>query len=232
MEMPDGRIGHAEVGYPGLRIMLASEHPEMGFESPMETEVHYSQLDVIVDDVDAHYERARSAGAVIVAEPSEEHGSRFTAQTISRATAGSSLLPTRNEKMSQRIAPYLYYDAGDAAIAFLSSAFSFEERLVSRRGDGGLLHAEVGIADDVVTLGTPLDDEGRPQSQKELRKVGIRHSSVMCFVDRIDTHYETARTGDAKILWELRLQDYGARSYSAEDPEGHVWHFSARDSQE
>ncbi len=77
MEMPDGRIGHAEVGYDGVRIMLASEFPAIGFQSPRETETRYSQLYVIVDDVDAHYERARAAGAVIVAEPMEEHGDRF-----------------------------------------------------------------------------------------------------------------------------------------------------------
>ena len=77
MEMPDGKIGHAEVGYDGVRIMLASEFPELAFQSPREMETLHSQLYVIVDDVDAHYERARAAGAVIVAEPLEEHGDRF-----------------------------------------------------------------------------------------------------------------------------------------------------------
>ncbi len=77
IEMPDGKIGHAEVGYDGVRIMLADEFPAMGFESPSGTETRYSQLYVIVDDVDAHYERARAAGAVIVAEPAEDHGDRL-----------------------------------------------------------------------------------------------------------------------------------------------------------
>ncbi len=76
MEMPDGKIAHAEVGYDGVRIMLASEFPAMAFQSPRETETRYSQLYVMVDDVDAHYERARAAGAVIVAEPAEDHGDR------------------------------------------------------------------------------------------------------------------------------------------------------------
>ena len=76
IELPDGKIGHAEVGYDGVRIMLADEFPAMGFESPSGTETRYSQLYVIVDDVDAHYERACAAGAVIVAEPAEEHGER------------------------------------------------------------------------------------------------------------------------------------------------------------
>jgi PhnB protein len=77
MEMPDGKVGHAEVGCEGVCIMLASEFPPMGFESPRALDTRYSQLYVIVDDVDAHYERARAAGAVIVAAPLEDHGDRY-----------------------------------------------------------------------------------------------------------------------------------------------------------
>lgn len=133
--------------------------------------------------------------------------------------------------MSQRIVPYLYYEDGSTAVDFLCNVFGFQERIVTRRGDGSLLHAEVGIHDDVVMLGTPVDDSGAPKSQKELRETGIRHGSVMCFVDDIDAHYETTRAGGAEILSELRQQDYGPRSYSAADPEGHVWHFSSRGSE-
>jgi len=77
MDMPDGRVGHAEVGGDGVRIMLASEYPELGIASPRDLDTRYSQLYVLVDDVDAHYERARAAGATIVAEPLEDHGDRF-----------------------------------------------------------------------------------------------------------------------------------------------------------
>ena len=76
MDMPDGRVGHAEVGHAGVRIMLASEYPEFGIESPRGVETRYSQLYVIVDDVDAHFERAREAGAIILSEPQDEHGDR------------------------------------------------------------------------------------------------------------------------------------------------------------
>ncbi|MCG8587682.1 MAG: VOC family protein [Proteobacteria bacterium] len=77
LDMPDGRIGHAEVGCPGVRIMIASEYPELGLASPRSLETRYSQLYVVVDDVDAHYEKARSAGAVIVSVPEEDHGDRL-----------------------------------------------------------------------------------------------------------------------------------------------------------
>lgn len=76
LDMPDGRIGHAEVGGEDVRIMIASEYPELGIGSPQDLDTRYSQLYVIVDDVDAHYERARTAGAVILSEPEEDHGAR------------------------------------------------------------------------------------------------------------------------------------------------------------
>ena len=132
--------------------------------------------------------------------------------------------------MSQRIVPYLYYEDGGAAVDYLCKVFGFEERLVTRRGDGSLLHAEVEIGDDVVMLGTPVDEAGSPKSQQVLRDSGVRHGSVMCFVDDIDAHYERACTHGADIHSKLRQQDYGPRSYSAADLEGHVWHFSSQDS--
>jgi len=77
--MPDGRIGHAELTLDGQRVlMLASVYPEMGFASPADLPGLPSQVFCYVDDVDAHYERARAAGATIAAEPKDEpHGDRM-----------------------------------------------------------------------------------------------------------------------------------------------------------
>jgi uncharacterized glyoxalase superfamily protein PhnB len=133
--------------------------------------------------------------------------------------------------VAQRISPYLYYEDGGAAVAFLCDVLGFVERVVTRRGDGGLLHAEVAIDEDVVMLGTPVDEDGKPKSQQALRALGMRHGSVMCFVDDIDGHYQRACAGGAKVTSELATQSYGPRGYTAEDPEGHVWHFSSRQSE-
>ena len=77
MPMPDGRIGHAEVGYQDNVVMLASEYPEMGLASPQNVPTRHCQLMCYVDDVDAHFARARKAGATIASEPSDQpHGDR------------------------------------------------------------------------------------------------------------------------------------------------------------
>jgi uncharacterized glyoxalase superfamily protein PhnB len=80
MDMPDGTVGHAEVGYRGNVVMLASAWREGGLASPRElADVHaqvYCRVDD-VDDVDAHWVRARAAGATLVGEPEDQrHGER------------------------------------------------------------------------------------------------------------------------------------------------------------
>lgn len=69
MEMDDGRIGHAELRYGRSVVMLASAYPEMGLVSPAKFDGRYSQLYCVVDDIEAHFERAQQAGATIAAEP-------------------------------------------------------------------------------------------------------------------------------------------------------------------
>ena len=43
--------------------------------------------------------------------------------------------------------------------------------------------------------------------------------------DGIDAHCERAKAAGAVIVRELENQFYGDRTYSARDPEGHVWSF-------
>src|SRR5215467_13299999 len=77
MDMPDGRIGHAEVALDGHIVMLATEWTAAGMASPQNLAGVHSQLYCEVHDVDAHYEKARQAGAVVIAEPQDQpYGSR------------------------------------------------------------------------------------------------------------------------------------------------------------
>ncbi len=71
MDMPDGKIGHAELAYDDGVIMLASAFPDMGLMSAREFEGRYAQLYVYVDDVDAHFAHAKAQGADIIAEPQD-----------------------------------------------------------------------------------------------------------------------------------------------------------------
>ena len=76
MPMADGRIGHAELSHHGHKVMLASEWTPAGLVSPRALSGVHGQIHCQVDDVDAHYRRARAAGATIVGEPVDQHGER------------------------------------------------------------------------------------------------------------------------------------------------------------
>jgi PhnB protein len=72
LDMEDGRIGHAELGYRDNVLTLASVYDELGFASPQELAGVHCQIMCYVDDVDAHYRRAVSAGATVLGEPVDQ----------------------------------------------------------------------------------------------------------------------------------------------------------------
>ena len=63
--MPDGRIGHVEVGIGDTVLMLADEFPEMGFRSPQTLGGSPVMLHIYVPDVDALIKQAVAAGAKV-----------------------------------------------------------------------------------------------------------------------------------------------------------------------
>ena len=63
MANPDGRIGHAEVRIGDSVIMLADEHPDMGYRSPRSLGGSAVSIMLYLEDVDAVFARALAAGA-------------------------------------------------------------------------------------------------------------------------------------------------------------------------
>ena len=85
----DGRIGHAELRLEGASVFLAAPTPE--YRSPRHVaetsedvrryrEVPYviDGVHVVVSDVDAHFRRAKEAGATLLSEPEDQsYGERI-----------------------------------------------------------------------------------------------------------------------------------------------------------
>ncbi len=71
----DGTVNHAEMEYGAGVIMLGD--PGDDYRNPKRSGTVTVQIHVYVDDVDAHCERARAAGATIRREPADqEYGDR------------------------------------------------------------------------------------------------------------------------------------------------------------
>ena len=113
------------------------------------------------------------------------------------------------------VVPVLTYPDVRAAVAWLSEAFGFSERVrigenhrsQLRFGDGGLIVADVR-------------GDRQPPRQGE-----VTHS-VLVRVQDAHAHCERARSHGARIVMEPTDFEYGERQYSAEDPFGHHWTFT------
>ena len=66
----NGYVNHAEMRLGDESIMLGA--PGKDFRNPKQLGQATVGIHVVVDDVDAHYERARAAGAEIVMEPTDQ----------------------------------------------------------------------------------------------------------------------------------------------------------------
>jgi uncharacterized glyoxalase superfamily protein PhnB len=66
-----GNINHAEMKVGGDSWIMMGD-PGDAFESPRRGGYTGSQIHIYVDDVDAHFERAKAAGAEIVDEPEDQ----------------------------------------------------------------------------------------------------------------------------------------------------------------
>ncbi|MDB5057613.1 MAG: glyoxalase/bleomycin resistance protein/dioxygenase [Chloroflexi bacterium] len=74
---PEGTIAHAELSVGSGVIMLGTAKREQGWLSPLDLAGVNQSMYVFVADPNAHYARAKAAGAEIVREPIDtDYGSR------------------------------------------------------------------------------------------------------------------------------------------------------------
>ena len=92
--MDDGRVGHAELAFGEVVLMLADEFPEMGLVSPRSQEGRSSSLSLYVPDVDATYAHALDRGATGERPPEDQfYGARPGGSRIRSGTGGASRRP-------------------------------------------------------------------------------------------------------------------------------------------
>jgi PhnB protein len=65
MSAPGGKIGHAEIQIGDSKIMLADEHPEMGYRGPRAFGGSAVGIHLYIEDVDTVFNRAVAAGATV-----------------------------------------------------------------------------------------------------------------------------------------------------------------------
>jgi uncharacterized glyoxalase superfamily protein PhnB len=114
------------------------------------------------------------------------------------------------------VVPVLIYPDVRAAVAWLSEAFGFSERLRIGESHRSQLNAGDGGA---VIIGDVRGDRRPPRPGESTHAVMVR-------VPDARAHCEHARRHGARILMEPTDFEYGERQYHCEDLAGHHWTFS------
>jgi len=131
-----------------------------------------------------------------------------------RARAGyCPVVLTNRSAPPATVTPVLVYPDVRAAVAWLGSAFGFEERV--RIGDDHRAQLRVG-ADGAVVVADVRRDHVAPSGGVVTQLVKVRVSDV-------DAACGRAEAAGARVLEEPTTWEYGERSCVVEDPAGHRW---------
>lgn len=117
---------------------------------------------------------------------------------------------------SATIIPVLVYPDVRAAVAWLTAAFRFVERL--RIGEAHRSQLRVGDDGAVIVA----DVRGQQQPPQD----GFVTHLIKVRVDDVDARLEQARSHGARVLQEPVEYEYGERECTVEDLAGHRWQFT------
>jgi uncharacterized glyoxalase superfamily protein PhnB len=133
---------------------------------------------------------------------------------------------------SPAVTPAVFYRDPMAALRWLERAFGFETSMLVTDDDNNVAHAEMSFLGAAIGVGgewasPELLGPAEMKSPLSLGGAGTQFIRVH-LTDGLDAHCERARAAGARITQEPIDQFYGARTYRALDPEGHVWNFSQK----
>ncbi|SEM59553.1 Uncharacterized conserved protein PhnB, glyoxalase superfamily [Streptacidiphilus jiangxiensis] len=112
--------------------------------------------------------------------------------------------------------PVLVYPDVRAAVAWLTAAFGFAERL--RIGEDHRSQMRIG-ADGAVIVADVHGERTPPRPGAETHVIKVR-------VEDVDAVFARARAAGARVLQEPTEFPYGERSCTLEDLGGHHWDFT------
>jgi uncharacterized glyoxalase superfamily protein PhnB len=122
----------------------------------------------------------------------------------------------------EAISVAVFYRDPAAALDWLEKAFGFVRSMVIRDASGALVHSEMKFGGGTIMVGSEWTDYVASPASTGGRNTQMVHLRIG---SDIDGHCSQAKAAGATIVRELEDQFYGDRTYSARDPEGHVWSF-------
>jgi uncharacterized glyoxalase superfamily protein PhnB len=228
MEHREGTLAWLAVGDGVVMIGRAGTHLH-DLHSPLETGANTAMINVYVEDIDAHFQRAVAEGVQVAMDLEdmfwgdrryealdlEGHRWHFAQRLAQRRR----VIHNPPEGIP-RILPHLIYLDVIGAVETLTELFGFHERTWARHtaADGTVGRTQMQVADSVITLGQPSVHGDSPDR-------GVS-AMLYIYVDDVDEHFRHACSAGAEIVTALETMPWGDRRYQARDPEGHQWTFA------
>lgn len=245
-----GSIAHAEIAIGESIVMLSEEWPEGGRfsaetlgNSPISVVVH-------VADVDAFAERAVAAGAKVLRPLKDQFyghrdvtvvdpfGYNWTAVTVKEEMSVEEMhrrmkgmttgpeggqLPKGGKGVNpvrpgfRMVTPYLVAEDGNALLDFTRDVFGAEEMARVMTPIGGV-HGELRIGDSIVMMGGGTPGHKFPAT--------LQPNALHVYVKDADAVTRKAVAAGAKLIDDVRDQEYGERSSTVKDPAGNYWYIA------
>jgi uncharacterized glyoxalase superfamily protein PhnB len=213
----DGTVAHAELRLGTAAVAVSSATPETP-DNPW-TSVRAGVYAVLADraSVDAVAARASAAGARIAQPPRDtDYGSHECSIWDVGGHLWSFGTYTWAAPGDPSLSVALQYGDAAGALEWLERVFGLRPGLTVHGEGGTIAHAERYLAASVLMVGSASDGAGW---------AGQRQSTCITVADP-DGHHARAVAAGASIVAPLADTEYGARGYTAVDPDGFVWTFT------
>ena len=125
--------------------------------------------------------------------------------------------------------PCLRYRNAPAALDWLCATFGFEPHLVVPEPGNTIAHAQLVLGGAMLMVGSVRDTpHGRLMCQPD--EVGGQSTQSLHVVTaNPDALHDRARAAGATIEVAPKNEDFGGRSFTCRDLEGHLWSFGSYD---
>lgn len=121
------------------------------------------------------------------------------------------------------------YKDARKAIDWLCKAFEFEKHLIVEGENNTIAHAQLTYGNSMIMLSSEIENEYGKLIKTPESLNGNNTQTAYIVIDKIDEHYEKAVAEGAKILIEIKDEEYGGRSYTCKDTEEYIWNFGSYD---
>ncbi|RBA24506.1 VOC family protein [Herminiimonas fonticola] len=134
------------------------------------------------------------------------------------------------EETKSSIIPCLRYRDAPAAIEWLCTNFGFEKHAIYPNPDGSIAHAQLTLGSGMIMIGSVGSEGEWGKFIKQPDQIGgAETQSSYLVVKDADAVYERVKAAGAKIVIDIKFEDYGGRGFSCLDLEGRLWSIGTYD---